>query len=170
MILAQLALLYICIRYRHTGTDEVTEPPTRPLAFWQWKLYAQYLEFLAAMIVVLTIAFLILGRMGWFVSSLGFFALGLESTLPLPQLYSNYRQKSLYGFRMSTLVGWVAGDSFKTAYFFFQGSPLQFRVCAIFQLTVDFAIVLQRVVYGNDAPRYVLDDEVEEALRLEDES
>jgi hypothetical protein len=26
---------------------------------------------------------------------------------------SNYKQKSLYGFRMSTLVGWVGGDSFK---------------------------------------------------------
>ena len=28
-------------------------------------------------------------------------------------LSSNYKQRSLYGFRMSTLVGWVGGDSFK---------------------------------------------------------
>ena len=44
---------------------------------------------------------------------LGFIALGLESTLPIPQLISNYKQKSLYGFRMSTLIGWVGGDTFK---------------------------------------------------------
>lgn len=58
---------------------------------------------------------------------------------------------------MSTLVGWVGGDSFKyshisiharlqtrkfiiflrTVYFFAQGSPLQFKICAIFQVSVD---------------------------------
>jgi hypothetical protein len=79
-----------------------------------------------------TILFLIFGRSDIFVSILGFVALGLESTLPVPQLircvhfhyagvllssiYSNYRQRSLYGFRMSTLVGWAGGDSFKQAH------------------------------------------------------
>jgi hypothetical protein len=56
---------------------------------------------------------------------------------------------------MSTLIGWVGGDSFKyghrlvyahftnsnlfcrTVYFFAQGSPLQFKICAIFQLSID---------------------------------
>jgi hypothetical protein len=81
--------------------------------------------------VLLTILVLIFGRVDAFVWLLGFFSLGLESTLPLPQFItlvtflfkhcalfiliyrSNYKQKSLYGFRMSTLVGWVGGDSFK---------------------------------------------------------
>ena len=83
--------------------------------------------------VLLTILVLIFGRVDVFVWLLGFIALGLESTLPIPQfmtlvtslfkdcaftvLYlsssSNYKQKSLYGFRMSTLIGWVGGDSFK---------------------------------------------------------
>lgn len=30
---------------------------------------------------------------------------------------SNYKQKSLYGFRISTLLGWVGGDSFKYSHF-----------------------------------------------------
>ena len=78
--------------------------------------------------VFLTILVLIFGRLETFVWLLGFFALGLESTLPLPQFFrlvtllfdysvsfvcSNYKQKSLYGFRASTLVGWVGGDFFK---------------------------------------------------------
>ena len=79
--------------------------------------------------VFLTILVLIFGRLEVFVWLLGFFALGLESTLPLPQFitlvtflfnylshlspFSNYKQKSLYGFRASTLVGWVGGDTFK---------------------------------------------------------
>ncbi len=117
------------------------------------------------------ILFLIFGRSEIFVAILGFVALGLESTLPIPQLLrcvfypvrlsetddcrSNFKQKSLYGFRMSTLVGWVGGDAFKlvalcsvyslsdgaifwTMYFCPQNNPLQFKVCAIFQLSIDF--------------------------------
>ena len=78
-----------------------------------------------------TILFLIFGRSQFFIDTLGFFALGLESTLPIPQLIrhgaylsvfhhqvtnvtsSNWKQHSLYGFRMSTLVGWFGGDAFK---------------------------------------------------------
>ncbi|KIM74650.1 hypothetical protein PILCRDRAFT_43908, partial [Piloderma croceum F 1598] len=109
---------------------------TRPFSFWQWHSYTQYIEFLAGFMYVtlcLAILFLIFGRSDVFVSILGFVALGLESTLPIPQLISNYKQRSLYGFRMSTLIGWVGGDTFKAVYFFVQHSPLQFQVCAVFQ-------------------------------------
>ncbi|KAH8832377.1 hypothetical protein DL96DRAFT_1581828 [Flagelloscypha sp. PMI_526] len=138
MICAQLILLYICILYRPLAAPETLGMSTRPFSFWQWNRYVQYLESLAAYITVLTIFILVLGRSTFFVEALGFLALGLESTLPIPQLISNYRQRSLYGFRMSTLVGWFGGDAFKTAYFFAKKSPLPFKVCAIFQLSIDF--------------------------------
>lgn len=171
MILAQLVLLYICIRFRPTASPEALGMSTRPLSFWQWPHYVQYIEFLAAYIIVMTILILIFGRWDVFVSALGFFALGLESTLPLPQLYSNFKQRSLYGFRASTLIGWVAGDTFKTGYFIFKKSPLQFIVCAIFQVSVDFAIVIQRFAYGTAPPVIPPDEEdiLEQALRLEEE-
>ena len=42
MILAQLALLYICIRYRPiTSPEALGGTSTRPFGFWQWTLYAQ---------------------------------------------------------------------------------------------------------------------------------
>ena len=34
----------------------------------------------------------------------------------LTSCFSNYRQRSLYGFRISTLIGWVGGDSYKSVY------------------------------------------------------
>lgn len=169
MILAQLALLYICIIYRPRLSPETIGGSSRPLSFWQWTTYTQYIEFLAGLILCQAILFLIFGRSEIFISFLGFIALGLESTLPIPQLISNYQQRSLYGFRMSTLVGWAGGDSFKTVYFFMQNSPLQFKVCAIFQLSVDCAIVIQRLMYGNAPPAATLladEDELEEALAL----
>jgi hypothetical protein len=171
MILAQLALLYICIIYRPHSSPENLSSSTRPLSFWQWTTYTQYIEFLAGLILSQAILFLIFGRSHTFIGILGFVALGLESTLPIPQLISNYRQRSLYGFRMSTLVGWFSGDSFKVVYFFLQQSPLQFKVCSIFQLSIDIMIVGQRIFYGNAPPMSVLfqDDELEQALSLEEE-
>ncbi|KXN89372.1 PQ-loop repeat-containing protein 1 [Leucoagaricus sp. SymC.cos] len=173
MILAQLALLYICIIYRPKLSPETLHASTRPLSFWQWPTYAQYIEFLCGFILCQAIIFLILGRSPVYINLLGFVALGLESTLPIPQLISNYRQRSLYGFRMSTLIGWFGGDAFKTVYFFLQDAPLQFKICAIFQLSIDVAIVVQRVFYGNAPPMSVLmgeTDELEEALALSEEN
>ncbi|RXW23960.1 hypothetical protein EST38_g1882 [Candolleomyces aberdarensis] len=172
MIAAQLALLYICILYRPRLSPEALGGSSRPLSFWQWPNYSQYIEFLAGLILCLAILFLIFGRSDIFVGALGFLALGLESTLPIPQLISNYRQRSLYGFRMSTLIGWAGGDAFKTVYFFMQHSPLQFKVCAIFQLSVDLAIVVQRIVYGNQPPLSAIlndEDDFEQALALAEE-
>ncbi|TFK51690.1 hypothetical protein OE88DRAFT_1454901 [Heliocybe sulcata] len=189
MILAQLALLYICIHYRPRLSPENLGISTRPLSFWQWGTYSQYIEFLAGYILCLAILFLIFSRFSLFVSLLGFAALGLESTLPIPQLISNYKQRSLYGFRASTLIGWVGGDSFKTVYFFLQNSPLQFKVCAIFQLSIDFCkyimisiaqllrvlsppgIIIQRFYYGTPPPAATFpeEDDIEQALALAEE-
>ncbi|KAH9993681.1 hypothetical protein BJV74DRAFT_832497 [Russula compacta] len=165
MILCQLALLYICVLYRSRLSPENLGASSRPLGFWQWTTYSQHIEFLAGYIVLLTILVLIFGHVDVFVWLLGFFSLGLESTLPLPH---NYKQRSLYGFRMSTLIGWVGGDSFKTVYFFVQRSPLQFKICAVFQLSVDVAIIGQRLIYGNAPPPTALaeEDDLEQALAL----
>ncbi|EKM81985.1 hypothetical protein AGABI1DRAFT_112164 [Agaricus bisporus var. burnettii JB137-S8] len=173
MILAQLALLYICILHRPKISAEALGTSTRPISFWQWPSYAQYIEFLCGFIICQAIMFLIFGRSDLYINILGFLALGLESTLPIPQLISNYRQRSLYGFRLSTLLGWFGGDAFKTGYFFFQDSPFQFKICAIFQLSVDVAIVIQRLIYGNAPPMSVLIDETEDlehALALSEET
>ncbi|KAF4611101.1 hypothetical protein D9613_006793 [Agrocybe pediades] len=172
MILAQLALLYICILYRPHISPETLGTSSRPLSFWQWPTYSQYIEFLAGLIICQAILFLIFGRSEFYVGLLGFLALGLESTLPIPQLISNYQQRSLYGFRMSTLIGWVGGDSFKTVYFFLQHTPLQFQICAIFQLSIDIAIIGQRIKYGNAPPISAIlaqDDDLEQALVLGEE-
>ncbi|ESK97733.1 pq loop repeat protein [Moniliophthora roreri MCA 2997] len=171
MIIAQLGLLYICILYRPKASPENLGTSGRPYSFWQWNSYTQYLEFLAGLILLEAILFLIFGRSETYVFIIGFLALGMESTLPIPQLISNQKRRSLYGFRMSTLLGWLGGDTYKAVYFFLKHSPLQFKVCAIFQLSVDIAIVCQRLIFGNKPPPTVLDDgeDLEQALALAEE-
>ncbi|EPT00954.1 hypothetical protein FOMPIDRAFT_1023512 [Fomitopsis schrenkii] len=171
MIIAQLALLYICIKYRSLSSPENIGASSRPFAFWQWTTYTQYLEFLAGFVLCQAILFLILGRSQTFIFILGMVALGVESTLPIPQMISNHKQRSLYGFRLSTLLGWVGGDAFKTVYFFVQNSPLQFKICSIFQLSIDFVIVGQRLYFGNAMPASTMlgEDDIEQALVLAEE-
>ncbi|SRR6266550_6970833 len=117
------------------------------------------------------ILFFVLGRSRVFVDILGFVALGLESTLPIPQLWwyvancialpaprsdppatTNKNLCMDFGHRLYW-VGWEAILSSRQAilsivlqtksaisralYFFLQRSPLQFKVCAIIQLSVD---------------------------------
>ncbi|CDW99693.1 hypothetical protein, partial [Sporisorium scitamineum] len=68
-------------------------------------------------------------------------------------LIANYRRKSLAGFRASVLVGWLGGDSFKLLYFLLRDSPVQFTSCAVFQLGVDLAILVQSRVYREQTVR-----------------
>ncbi|KZV69005.1 hypothetical protein PENSPDRAFT_633754 [Peniophora sp. CONT] len=187
LILSMLAMLYICLLYKPITSPENLGASTRPGSFWQWPTYAQYIEFLAGYMlvffmlhlripclldcsVVLTILFLIFGRYDTFVQVLGFVSLGIESTLPFPQLYNNWRNKTLYGFRLSTMAGWVGGDAFKAAYFFSQGSPIPFKLGSIVQLSADCVICVQRVLYGAAPPVPASLDELAEeqqALALE---
>ncbi|TYJ56436.1 hypothetical protein B9479_002839 [Cryptococcus floricola] len=125
----------------------------RPFGFWQWEGFGSYLEFLAGMIVVLGILQVILGRWMWYIDTIGLIALTIESTLPIPQFISNYRNKSCYGFRESALAGWIFGDSFKTVYFFLRGNPIQFKITAIMLVCWDFAVLAQRIKYGSKPPQ-----------------
>ncbi|GMK55816.1 hypothetical protein CspeluHIS016_0208720 [Cutaneotrichosporon spelunceum] len=176
LVVSQLVLLWICLYYtpspstgsqeddgllaqhgengEHGERDEV--PSRRPFSFWQWPTLGSYLEFLAGLIVFLVVLQLILGRFAWYISALGFIALSIESTLPIPQFLSNYRRKSCYGFRSSTLAGWLFGDTFKTGYYFVNGSPLQFKVAGIMTLCWDLAVLAQRIYYRAEPPHKVI--------------
>ncbi|KAL7415727.1 hypothetical protein BDY24DRAFT_382022 [Mrakia frigida] len=104
LILAMLVLLFILLKYRKPASSSAKQS-RRPLNFWMWPVYGQYIEFLAAFIVVLCTSYIILGGYSWYIDTLGFIALGLESQLPTPQAISNYHRKSCYGLRSSTLAG-----------------------------------------------------------------
>lgn len=81
--MSQLVLLWICLYYaphgppgvaigdEEEGEDEAAlleeERPKRrrPFNFWQWAGLGTYLEFLAGLIILLTVSHFILGRFKW---------------------------------------------------------------------------------------------------------
>jgi solute carrier family 66, member 2 len=110
----------------------------------------------------------LIGHLQIYVEILGFLALAIEATLPIPQFISHYRRKSVAGFRLSVLVAWLLGDFFKTSYFILGDVNItwQFRACAVIQSSFDVAIAFQFWKYGD---RQVwnavkLDEELEEGM------
>ncbi|MBW0527962.1 hypothetical protein O181_067677 [Austropuccinia psidii MF-1] len=109
-----------------------------------------YIDAFALLIVSEVLLFVILQRFHWFIQLIGFVAVGLESTLPLPQLITNYRRKSLAGFSPLVLLGWLFGDGFKSIYLVLivpHANPIQFKICAFFQLFIDILILFQALIY-----------------------
>ncbi|CEP14578.1 hypothetical protein [Parasitella parasitica] len=117
--------------------------------FWDWDYFIDYVNCLLMFTIIVGILYIFLHEHNWFIESLGFLSLGIESTLPLPQLLTNFKHKSVDGFSLLILASWFLGDSFKAFYFFYQSSPIQFVACAIIQLTFDTIIVFQFIVFSS---------------------
>ena len=87
------------------------------------------------------------GDEGRLMCSIGFIGLVIESTLPIPQFIANYKRKSCYGFRSSTLAGWLFGDLFKSVHFLLAAihinlsldgcTPLYAHRAAFWEISVD---------------------------------
>ncbi|ETS80540.1 hypothetical protein PFICI_08069 [Pestalotiopsis fici W106-1] len=130
----------------------------RPYNFWQWRSPKPYWQFLLYLFITLTVLELIVAPMDslyptyW--SFLGIIGLGVEATLPLPQLLANYRSKSSRGFRVSLLASWILGDALKMYWFFTSTTeiPWSFKICGMFQAACDLGLGFQYMIYGDHEP------------------
>ena len=87
---------------------------------------------------------------GYFGQMIGLLSMGIESTLGLPQLISNYQTKSVQGLSFTMIAMWFMGDFGKTVYFIVEAQPFQFVMCGVIQLTVDIMIIIQIVWYSKE--------------------
>lgn len=118
--------------------------PSKPEGFWAWDNFSDYVGFITGVVALLGILTYSFRNTPPFAVALGYMSLLCEATLAVPQVVRNERRKSTSGVSLGLVVGWVAGDLFKTVWFFADAAtPIQFRVCGVLQLAVDAAIVLQ---------------------------
>lgn len=180
MIVVQVILLKVALDYRSYSDSGVpftglVQYPKRPYNFWQWRSQRPYVsvptnicvvctasgivdfrspkrywEFMAYFVVVTTILYLLFGSSDFFVGLLGYCALGVEATLPIPQVLANQKARSCKGFRLSVLVAWLLGDIMKTAFFFSsENVGSQFKICAGIQFALDAYLGVQFWMFGN---------------------
>ena len=80
---------------------------------------------------------------------IGYGATLIEIQLPVPQILSSYKQKSVVGVS-STMIGlWFFNDSLKTCYFIYNQQPLQFVMTGAIQLMMDIVLLTMIKIYGR---------------------
>ncbi|CAG8652107.1 7915_t:CDS:2, partial [Acaulospora morrowiae] len=95
MISVQMWLLFECIRYR-IPTSSINN---RRRWFWNWHTFEPYMVCLASLVAMLSVTFYLFDNKTWYIELLGYLALGIESAVPMPQAWQNYKNKSVIGFR-----------------------------------------------------------------------
>ncbi|KAF1798112.1 hypothetical protein V8B55DRAFT_1551656 [Mucor lusitanicus] len=179
MIITMLILLEIVVRYKHDQSFAVLYSELRSsfssnsieedlraeenglglqrhslkrswrMPFWSWDHYLDYINCLLAFTTIIAFLYLLLRQYPAFIEILGALSLGIESTLPLPQCISNFKQRSTSGFSLLVLASWFLGDSFKLFYFIYKQSPLQFIICGAIQLSIDSFIVFEFLLFSS---------------------
>lgn len=163
MVIVQLVLLRVALQNRplasaannlhqpFAGSREGDTHVKRPFDFWQWKQAKPYWMFLAYFSATLLVLQILFGRLDSYVALQGCVALGIEATLPLPQIMSNQRNRSCKGFRLSVLANWLLGDAMKMSFFFLAEStiPWSFKLCGIFQACCDSYLGVQYLMFGE---------------------
>ncbi|PWW72101.1 hypothetical protein C7212DRAFT_228036, partial [Tuber magnatum] len=134
----------------------------RPYNFWQWPAQKPYWSFLLYFTLTTLALHLLFGSSQLFIDMVGYLALGVEATLPIPQVLSNQRSRSCAGFRLSLLASWLLGDVMKMLYFLSaEHVGMQFKLCAGVQFTLDAYLGLQFWMFGGGGGG----EGVEEAIR-----
>lgn len=156
-IVAQMAMIWVVLKTRnHNRNADLSAgrpvKPKRTLAdfevndFWKWDDFASFLQFEAALVMLLAGLQLALGNFSWFIQLQGALALGIEALLPVPQAMRNHAAKSTAGVSGVMVVSWLAGDFFKTIYALGKGEPAPFVLCGAFQFSVDCVVAAQMFV------------------------
>jgi len=87
--------------------------------------------FLAYFFIALCVLQAVFGSFAAYTTILGYVALAVEATLPIPQIISNEKNRSVKGFRLSVLGNWLLGDVMKMTFFFLSETsiPWSFKLC-----------------------------------------
>ncbi|KAI9716159.1 MAG: hypothetical protein M1828_000442 [Chrysothrix sp. TS-e1954] len=160
MVVMQCLLLRVALLNRAfpDSAKELTTPfagqqsgSGRPYDFWQWRSARPYWQFLAYFTLALCVLQVLVGQYELYVTAIGYLALAIEATLPVPQIMSNHRKRSCKGFRLSVLVNWLLGDVMKMSFFFLSQStiPWSFKLCGLFQFGCDMYLGVQYLQFGE---------------------
>jgi len=117
--------------------------------FWRWTRFTSYLQFLLIITIILSIITWVFINNVVYIETIGFLAVFCEALLGMPQFIKNCQLKSTEGMSVKMVLLWASGDIFKTVYFILRNAPKQFWLCGMLQISIDFAILCQVIVYSN---------------------
>lgn len=91
--------------------------------------------------------FFITYKSEFLIETTGMFSALIETTVPIPQFFSNYRNKSCHGLSKVMIMFWLLGDIARLAFFINREQPVQFSICSGIQILFDLSIIYQFYLY-----------------------
>lgn len=118
--------------------------------FLNWSRFSFYV---VALLIFLLMLFLITDEFGldniYYVEFLGIMNAVFESILALPQILENKRTRNVANLSWVLIGSWFLGDFIKTYFFIITSSPVQFILLGVTQVSLNFVIVYQVIIYSG---------------------
>lgn len=83
----------------------------------------------------------------FFIESMGIINIFIEGALAIPQVLEISKTKNVDNISVVLIACWFIGDLLKTYYFFVSGSPFQFSILGMIQVSLNCVIVYQYFLY-----------------------
>ncbi|XP_044008295.1 solute carrier family 66 member 2 isoform X2 [Aphidius gifuensis] len=145
MNITMLIMIRVCVTVRNK--NQIIRSKDR--VFTDFQSYAEFFLLFGVLGGLLTYLFV---DCQVFVEIIGFLAVLTEAVLGVPQFCQNLQNKSTDGMSKAMVAMWTAGDVFKTGYFYWRESPIQFTICGGLQVFIDLAILFQIYIYRIISP------------------
>lgn len=117
--------------------------------FWKWKNEIEYYKFTIIFVMMFSVLCKVVGYNNmYYIDSIGAISTFSESVIALPQIKENFMTHNCKNISFFMVFMWLVGDIFKTIYYIFTLSPMQFVVFGCFQVMLDI-ILTSQVVYYN---------------------
>ena len=86
----------------------------------------------------------------FFIETLGISNTFIEGSLAVPQVLEIYKTKNVQNISVVLVLSWFIGDFIKTYYFIVSGSPFQFLLLGIIQITMNCVVVYFYILFYNN--------------------
>ena len=147
-IFMQIILLYICLKYDSKRFLKYNNPFCSINYFWNWGKFRYFLNCIILFtLILLGICLIYDFKNKDLMNIFGILTASIEALLDVPQIIKLCQTKNIKTISYFLVTNWIIGDIFKLGFYFLSNSPIQLKLCSIFQIFTDFILIIQIFIY-----------------------
>ena len=147
-IFMQIILLYICLKYDSKRFLKYNNPCCSINYFWNWGKFRYFLNCIILFtLILLGICLIYDFKNKDLMNIFGILTASIEALLDVPQIIKLCQTKNIKTISYFLVTNWIIGDIFKLGFYFLSNSPIQLKLCSVFQIFTDFILIIQIFIY-----------------------